>query len=133
MEHPEKYTEKLAKYILIAAGVGLIGGICWYFSSVLIYILLAVVVSLVAQPVMTLLRKIRIKGKHAPDWLLTMLTLIVLMTVFLAVITMIVPIVSGIIKGIKEATYEINGQKLKELKRKMISKMLRCIPRSVEK
>lgn len=106
MEHPEKYTEKLAKYILIAAGVGLIGGICWYFSSVLIYILLAVVVSLVAQPVMTLLRKIRIKGKHAPDWLLTMLTIIVLMTVFLAVITMIVPIVSGIIKGISLESIE---------------------------
>ncbi len=100
MEHSEKYTEKLAKYILIAAGVALIGGICWYFSSVLIYILLAVVVSLIAQPVMTLLRKIRIKGKHAPDWLLAMLTLIVLMTIFLTVITMIGPIVSGIIKGI---------------------------------
>lgn len=106
MEHSEKYTEKLAKYILIAAGVVLVGGICWYFSSVLIYILLAVVVSLVAQPVMTLLRKIRIKGKHAPDWLLAMLTLLVLMTVFLAFITMIVPIVSGIIKGISLESIE---------------------------
>lgn len=106
MEHSEKYTEKLAKYILIAAGVGLIGGICWYFSSVLIYILLAVVVSLVAQPVMMMLRKIRIKGKHAPDWLLAMLTLLVLMTIFLAVITMIVPIVSGIIKGISLESVE---------------------------
>lgn len=106
MEHSEKYTEKLAKYILIAAGVGLIGGICWYFSRVLIYILLAVVVSLVAQPVMTLLRKIRIKGKHAPDWLLAMLTLFVLMALFLSVITMIVPIVSGIIKGISLESIE---------------------------
>lgn len=106
MEHSEKYTEKLAKYILVAAGVGLIGGICWYFSSVLIYILLAVVVSLVAQPVMTQLRKIRIKGKHAPDWLLAMLTLFVLMALFLSVIIMIVPIVSGIIKGISLESIE---------------------------
>ena len=100
MDISERYTERLAKYILIAAGVGIVAALCWYFSSVLIYILLAVVVSLIAQPVMTLLRKIRIKGRKAPDWFLAMLTLIVIMATFLAVITMIIPIVSGIIKGI---------------------------------
>ena len=63
MDISERYTERLAKYILIAAGVGIVAALCWYFSSVLIYILLAVVVSLIAQPVMTLLRKIRIKGR----------------------------------------------------------------------
>ena len=100
MEKTERYTDKLAKYILAAAGIGIIGLLCWYFSDILIYILLAVVVSLIAQPVMTLLRKIRIKGHKAPDWLLAMMTLATLILIFFAVITMIVPIVSGIIKGI---------------------------------
>ena len=45
----ERYVDKLAKYILLAAGVAMIGGLCWYFRSVLIYILIAVVVSLVAK------------------------------------------------------------------------------------
>ena len=76
MENTERYTDKLAKYILLAAGLGIIGTLCWYFSNVLIYILLAVVVSLIAQPIMSLLRKIQIKGRKAPDWLLAMLTLI---------------------------------------------------------
>lgn len=100
MENSERYTDKLAKYILLAAGIGVIGTLCWYFSNVLIYILLAVVVSLIAQPIMSLLRKIRIKGHKAPDWVLAMLTLITMMVIFFSIITMIVPIVSGIIKGI---------------------------------
>lgn len=100
MNNTERYTDKLAKYILAAAGIGIIGLICWYFSDILIYILLAVVVSLIAQPVMTLLRKISIKGHKAPDWLLAMITIATLILIFFAVITMIVPIVSGIIKGI---------------------------------
>ena len=100
MENSERYTDKLAKYILLAAGIGIIGTICWYFSNVLIYILLAVVVSLIGQPIMSVLRKIRIKGHHAPDWILAMITLFTLVAAFFAIITLIVPIVSGIIKGI---------------------------------
>ena len=100
MENTERYTDKLAKYILLAAGLGIIGTLCWYFSNVLIYILLAVVVSLIAQPIMSLLRKIQIKGRKAPDWLLAMLTLITITAIFFSVITLIVPIISGIIKGV---------------------------------
>lgn len=110
MEHTEKYTERLAKVILIAIGVGLIGTVCWYFSNVLIYILIAVVVSLIGQPVMSLLRNIRIKGRRAPDWLLAIITLFLLMTIFLAVITMIVPIVSSIIKGISLSSIETTAK-----------------------
>ncbi len=106
MENTERYTDKLAKYIIATAGLGLLGLLCWYFSSVLIYILLAVVVSLVGQPVMTLLRRIRIKGYKAPDWLLAMLTLTTLIILFFAVITLIVPIVSSIVKGLSLSSIE---------------------------
>ena len=106
MENTERYTDKLAKYILAAAGLGIIGVLCWYFSSVLIYILLAVVVSLVGQPVMTLMRKVRIMGHKAPDWILAMLTLATLIILFFAVITLIVPIVSSIVKGISLTSIE---------------------------
>ena len=112
MEHTEKYTERLAKAILIAAGVGIMGTICWFFRSVLIYILIAVVVSLTAQPVMALLRNIRIKGKRAPDWVLAVFTLIILMGLFMAVITMIIPIVSSIIKGLSLSSIETAARQI---------------------
>ena len=75
MEDTERYVDKLAKYILVAAGVGIVAAICWYFRSVLVYILAAVVVSLIAKPIMGLLQKIRIKGRKAPDWFLAAFTL----------------------------------------------------------
>ena len=101
-----KYVDKLAKYILLAAGVALIGGICWYFRSVLIYILIAVVVSLIGKPMMKQMQKISIRGRRLPDWSLAAITLFTLMLVFFAVITMVVPIVSGIVKGISLSSIE---------------------------
>lgn len=106
MENSERYTDKLAKYILLAAGIGIIGALCCFFSSVIIYILLAVVVSLIAQPIMSLLRKITIKGHKAPDWFLAMLTIIALIAIFSTVVTLIIPIISGIIKGISLESVE---------------------------
>jgi hypothetical protein len=63
MESNERYSDKLAKYILLAAGIGIIGTICWYFRNVIIYMLVAVVVSLISKPIMKLLQKITVKGR----------------------------------------------------------------------
>ena len=100
------YTEKLAKYTLAAASIAIVGGLCWYFRSVLVYILLAVVVSLIGKPLMTLLQKITIKGRKAPDWILAAFTIILLMVIFPAVITMIVPVVSGFVQNISLTNIE---------------------------
>lgn len=106
MENTERYTDKLAKYILVAAGIAIISVICWYFRSVITYILAAVVVSLVAKPLVGLMQKVRIKGKKAPDWLLAAMALILVIGILLAIITGIVPIVSSIVKGISLANIE---------------------------
>ena len=106
MEQTERYTDKLAKYILMAAGIFIVGAICWYFKSVIIYILAAVVVSLIAKPVMKLLQKIQIKGRKLPDWFLAAFTLLVIVSLLMAIITMIIPIVSSIVKGISLSNIE---------------------------
>ena len=95
-----KYTEKLAKYTLYAAAFCLIAALCWCFRSVLMYILAALVISLLARPIMSLLEKISIKGHRLPSWTAAIISQILLLTVFLCIITMIVPIVSTIVKGI---------------------------------
>ena len=106
MEHDRKYTERLAKSILAAAGIAIIAALCWYFRSVRAYILVAVVISLIAKPLMTLLQKISIKGRKAPDWLLAAFSLVAVMGVLASVITMTVPIVSGIVKDISMLNIE---------------------------
>lgn len=106
METNERYVDKLAKYILLAAGLALIGGICWYFRNVIIYILIAVVISLISKPIMNLLKKVTIKGRRMPDWFLAAFTLIAVTAIIMAAITMIFPIVTSIIKGISVSSIE---------------------------
>ena len=106
MEQTERYVDKLAKYILAVAGIGIICAICWFLRSVIIYILAAVVVSLMAKPVMGGLQRIRIKGKKAPDWFLAALSLVLLITVIIARVILLVPIVSGIARGISFGSIE---------------------------
>ena len=110
----ERYIDKLAKYILLAAGVAVIGGLCWYFRSVLIYILIAVVVSLIAKPIMKLLQKLNIKGKKLPDWFLAAFTLLTILVLFFTLITMVVPIVSSIVKGISLSSIEQSARYVAE-------------------
>lgn len=106
MENTERYTDKLAKSILLTAGIAIIAALCWYFRSVLAYILIAVVVSLVAKPLMGLLQKIRIKGRKAPDWLLAALSLILVLGILLSIVATLIPIVGNIVKDISLANIE---------------------------
>lgn len=106
MEQNERYVDKLAKYILVAAGIAIAGAACWYFRNVLVYILVAVVVSLIAKPVVGLLQKIRIKGHKAPDWILAVISLIFVLGLLTSVVLGIVPIVSGILKNISLVNIE---------------------------
>ena len=106
MENTERYTDKLAKYILLAAGAAIAAALCWYLRSVISYILVAVVVSLIAKPLVGVLQKIRIKGKKAPDWFLAAFSLLLVIGILLSVIVLIIPIISNIVKGISMANIE---------------------------
>ena len=106
METEERYTDKLAKYILATAGLAIVLALCWLFRSILAYILIAVVVSLIAKPLMVFLQKIRIKGKKAPDWLLAAFSIIIVLGVLVSFITSVIPILSGIVKEISVANIE---------------------------
>lgn len=106
METEERYTDKLAKYILATAGLAIVLALCWLFRSILAYILIAVVASLIAKPLMVFLQKIRIKGKKAPDWLLAAFSIIVVLGLLVSFITSVIPILSGIVKEISMANIE---------------------------
>ncbi len=100
METETKYTEKLAKYILITAVVAVIAALCWWFKSVLIYMLVAVVVSLIAKPAVNLMKKVSIKGRRLPDWLLAAVSLVIVMGLIGTFIFLLFPLVNGILQGI---------------------------------
>ena len=94
----ERSIDRLARYLIIAATLAILACLCWYFKSVLVYIIVAFVVSLIGQPVMRLLRKIRIRGKSAPDGLLAILTIFVILGTLILVVTQVIPVVTGIVR-----------------------------------
>ena len=106
MEQKAKYTERLAKCILAAAGLAIAFVICWHLRSVLAYILTAVVVSLIAKPLMALMQKIQVKGRKAPDWILAAFSIIIVLGILMSIITSVIPIISGIIKDISMVNIE---------------------------
>ena len=94
----ERPVDKLARYAIYTGGVAVAVFLCWYFRGVIGYIAGAFVVSLIGQPVMRLLRKVSVKGRRAPDWLLAILTLLLVISAFLLLVTQVIPVVSGIIR-----------------------------------
>ena len=94
----ERSIDRLARYLIGAGTIAILAWLCWYFKSVLVYIIAAFVVSLIGQPVMRLLRKITIKGKAAPDWLLAILTIFLILGILIFVVTQAIPVVTNIVR-----------------------------------
>ena len=104
----ERNIDKLAGYIIKLGALAIVVALCWYFKNVLIYIIAAVVISLIGQPMMKFMQKIKIKGKPAPDWLLAVLSIIIIIVLLILLISQIIPLVSNIIReasAISESSY----------------------------
>ncbi len=89
---------KLAGYLInlgIAAAILLF---CWYFRSTLIYVVLSFVLSLICRPLIKGMRRISIKGKSAPDWLLAVVSIFIVLGGLILVVTQIIPVVVNIIR-----------------------------------
>ena len=94
----ERNVDQLAGWIMKLGVLAVIVLLCWYFRSVLVYVLVAFVVSLIGQPLMRLMRRIRIKGKSLPDGVLAVLSILIVMIGALLFITQIIPVVTGIVR-----------------------------------
>ena len=94
----ERSIDRLARYLIGAGTIAILAWLCWYFKSVLVYIIVAFVVSLIGQPVMRLLRKVTIKGKAAPNWLLAILTIFLILGVLIFIVTQAIPVVTNIVR-----------------------------------
>ena len=94
----ERSSDKLARILIGIGTFAVIAILCWYFRSVIVYILASFVVSLIGQPIVRSLRSVKFKGKAAPAWLLSILTLIIIVLLLVLIATRIIPVISGIIR-----------------------------------
>jgi predicted PurR-regulated permease PerM len=76
------------------AAIAIVLYILWYFRVIITYILIAVVVSLLGDPLMRLLKKVTIKGRFMPAWVRASITLVVFFGVLIGLGFLFVPIIS---------------------------------------
>ena len=96
----ERSVDKLARYIMYTAVAAVIIALCWYFRSTLVYLIAAVIVSLMGVPLKKMLARIRIGGKSAPNSLLAIIALILVIVIFLGIVIYIIPVIYGIVQDI---------------------------------
>ena len=94
----QKNTERLAGYLIQIGLIAIVAFLCWYFSDIVIYIAAAFVVSLIGKPVMAGLRKLKIKGRSLPDWLLAIIVILLLLALLGFVVTQVIPVITGIVR-----------------------------------
>ena len=94
----ERNIDRLAGWIMKLGVFALVCAACWYFRSVLVYVLIAFVVSLIGHPMMQLMRRLKIKGKPLPDSLLAIVTIIAILLMVSLFVTQMVPVVMHIVR-----------------------------------
>jgi predicted PurR-regulated permease PerM len=84
------------KYRVIIAVVGVLLGLfmAWYFFDILIFIIVAGLISLVGQPLVDALSRIRFGKVHMPKWICALITLIVLLVIIIGFFLMFVPMIT---------------------------------------
>ena len=93
-----KFPTKIYTFIpLILAGIFI-----WYFSSIFIYILIALVLSLLGSPLVELLDKIKIGKVKLPHTLNAGITLFIIMGVFVGLFMIMIPILARQVNTLSE-------------------------------
>ncbi len=105
-----RWTDKLAKYTVYLAVFAVVCAILWYFRSVVVYILVAGVLSIIGKPLCDAIKRLHIKSFHIPDWLASLCTLLVIFGIFAAIVTLIVPVVGKLVSEI--STINLNVQSI---------------------
>lgn len=81
------------KYFLIALLVILIALIVWFLKTIVLYVVVSVILSLVGHPFVNLFSKIRIGKKHLSNTLSSLFALLTLMVIIIGLFSLFIPLI----------------------------------------
>lgn len=93
--------------ILLIIGSLFIIFLMWYFSNILTYILISVVLSFLGRPVVRWLSKLHYKKYHVPIGLAAFLTLIVIWIVFMSFFRFMIPLLISELETLSEIDFTV--------------------------
>lgn len=84
--------QTVLRFVAGAAITAAVLFLVWYFSSIVVYILVSAVLAVMGNPLVKLLSGIRIRGWRVPRWLAAFTTLVVIWIVLAVLCTLFVPL-----------------------------------------
>lgn len=84
---------KLARYIMLGMGLSIILFLLWYFSSIVAYILISAVFSLIGKPIVDLVSQIKVKGWSPPKLVGAAVALVAIWFAFILFFRVMIPLV----------------------------------------
>jgi predicted PurR-regulated permease PerM len=94
------------KILFTISGILLLFWLLWFFSAIIAYVVIAVVIAFICEPIADLLKKIRIKRFVLPAWFRALVALSVFLSVFFLLILIFSPLVQEEIRIISEIDAE---------------------------
>jgi predicted PurR-regulated permease PerM len=81
------------KYFIIAILIVLITLTAWYLKTIILYIIISTILSLLGQPLVNLLSKIHFRKKHISRTMSSIGALIIMLTVIVGLISLFIPLI----------------------------------------
>lgn len=85
--------QSILRFVVGLTATAAILFLVWYFSAVVIYILVSAVLAIMGRPLVGHLLRIEIRGRRLPRWAAASLTLVVIWVVFATIFTLCIPLV----------------------------------------
>lgn len=119
---------KLVKYLIGIAAALAIGFIAWYFSNIVIYVIISAVIALMGKPLMDAMLKVKFKQYQIPRSLAASVTLLALLGIFASLFFIIAPLLGSFFMKIASLDIAEIGIKISEPFEKFNQSMVKIFP-----
>ena len=90
----------ITRIFIILLFLILIAFLCWYFSSIVIYLLIALALTFIGRPIVNLLCKIKIKKFSFPRPVATIFAMVIILGTFVSFFAILTPLISKEVKNL---------------------------------
>lgn len=77
--------------LLAILGILAVAAFVWFFRDIVVYVVVAVILTLMGRPITRLLRKVHFRGRYLPDAVSAIVAMAVLVGTFMAMISFFIP------------------------------------------
>lgn len=103
---------QLAKYIVGIAIALVIAFLAWFFSNILIYIIVSAVLSLIGKPLKNKLLSIKLGKYSIPNGLAAAISLIFLLTIFFCIFFFVTPLIGQLLSKLSTINFVSLGEQI---------------------